>query len=243
MISTEGAADSLSKSSQPKREKNLKHVKSKRKNQRTTLSGGSASAPGSRGGVSSRGFRATPKEPKKASSTDTKAAASTVVSEPPTADADFSESDSNSDTSTPEDKAGKSNSNPKETGRTHAKAKKQATVKTRHLLFIGNLPKDATKEEVVSHFEKRGVHMREFRPLSHRDTGNSKGCGFMELGSYGAMQSALKLHRSRLKRKYINVEVTCGGGGKTEGRRAKIAEKNRILRKKRAMANPIKHKS
>lgn len=234
----QGTADSLPKSSQPKRGKNLKHVKSKRRN---ALGGGGASAPGSRGGVSSRGFRATPKEPKKASSTDITAAASTVVPEPPTADADFSESDSNSDTSTPE--AGKRNSNPKEMGRTHAKAKKQATMKTRHLLFIGNLPKDATKEEVVSHFEKRGVHMREFRPLSHKDTGNSKGCGFMELGSYGAMQSALKLHRSRLKRKYINVEVTCGGGGKTEGRRAKIAEKNRILRKKRAMANPIKHKS
>ena len=74
--------------------------------------------------------------------------------------------------------------------------------------------------------------MREFRLLTHKDTGKSKGCGFMELSGHREIQNAIKLHRSRLMGKHLNVEVTCGGGGKTEARRKRILEKNRTMRKK-----------
>lgn len=104
--------------------------------------------------------------------------------------------------------------------------------KRRYILFLGNLPITVTREDVVSHFEKRGVPVREFRLLTHKDTGKSKGCGFMELSGHREIQNAIKLHRSRLMGKHLNVEVTCGGGGKTEARRKRILEKNRTMRKK-----------
>lgn len=122
-------------------------------------------------------------------------------------------------------------------------AKKSAAKRRRYILFVGNIPKTASHEDVVSHFEKKGVRVAEFRLLTHKDTGNSKGCGFLELGSDKMMRSALKFHRSLLKKKHLNVEVTCGGGGKSAERKAKIAEKNRALRRKRAMTNPFKHTS
>ena len=118
---------------------------------------------------------------------------------------------------------------------------KKSTKKKRYLLFVGNVPKSASQEDVVSHFQKKGVPIVEFRLLTHKDSGNSKGCGFLELNSDKVMQNALKFHRSRLQGKHINVEVTCGGGGKSEGRRNKILEKNRKLRKK--MAKPVKNKT
>lgn len=112
--------------------------------------------------------------------------------------------------------------------------KKAERKKRRYLLFIGNLRQTATQEEIVSHFERRGVCIAELRLLSHKDTGKSKGCGFMEFGSEKAMQNALKFHRSRVLGKCVNVEVTCGGGGRSENRRAKISEKNRTLRQNKA---------
>lgn len=117
---------------------------------------------------------------------------------------------------------------------------KKAKRKKRYLLFVGNLPRTATQEEIVSHFQKRGVCMADFRLLSHKDTGKSKGCGFMEFGSDKAMQNALKFHRSRMLKKRVNVEVTCGGGGKSENRQARISEKNRTLRRKKATVKPFK---
>jgi nucleolar protein 6 len=114
--------------------------------------------------------------------------------------------------------------------------------KRRYLLFAGNLPQSASREEIVSHFERRGVRIAEFRLLSHKDTGKSRGCGFMEFCSEKDMQNALKFHRSRMQKKRINIEVTCGGGGKSDKRREKIAEKNRTLRRNKAIAKPFKKK-
>ena len=40
------------------------------------------------------------------------------------------------------------------------------------------------------------------------------------------MQACLKLHHSTLDRRRINVELTAGGGGKSDARSAKIKERN-----------------
>lgn len=111
----------------------------------------------------------------------------------------------------------------------------------RYILFLGNLPVSASREDVVSHFKKKGVPTSELRLLTHKDSGKSRGCGFMELDSNAAMYNALKFHRSKFQGKNINVEVTCGGGGKGETRRKKIQDKNRKLRLKKSAANPVKH--
>ena len=47
------------------------------------------------------------------------------------------------------------------------------------------------------------------------------------------LQIGLKLHGTRLKGRRINVEVTCGGGGKGQERKEKIKERNEKLQQKK----------
>ncbi len=105
------------------------------------------------------------------------------------------------------------------------------TFKKRYILFLGNLPLGALQDDVIEHFSKRGVPITELRLLTDKESGKSKGCGFAEFSSDKAMQNALKFHRSKLQGRTINVEVTCGGGGKGDERLKKIREKNRTLRR------------
>lgn len=56
-------------------------------------------------------------------------------------------------------------------------------------------------------------------------TGESKGCGFIEFGDKASYWKALNLHHSVLAGRKINVEVTCGGGGKGEKRIKKLQER------------------
>jgi len=67
-------------------------------------------------------------------------------------------------------------------------------------------------------------------------TPKSKGCAFLEFKSRNALQQALKLHHSIIDGRKINVELTAGGGGKSEQRLTKLKERNKELevqRKKR----------
>ncbi|CAA7265969.1 unnamed protein product [Cyclocybe aegerita] len=57
----------------------------------------------------------------------------------------------------------------------------------------------------------------------------SKGCAFLEFTHRNALQQALKLHQSELDGRRINVELTAGGGGKSEVRLAKVRERNKAL--------------
>jgi len=57
----------------------------------------------------------------------------------------------------------------------------------------------------------------------------SKGCAFLEFTHRNALQQALKLHQSNLEGRLINVELTAGGGGKSESRLAKVRERNKAL--------------
>ena len=50
------------------------------------------------------------------------------------------------------------------------------------------------------------------------------------------LQKALKLHHSVLCGRRINVEVTCGGGGKGEQRMAKLRSKIDKMKEKRKKA-------
>jgi len=57
----------------------------------------------------------------------------------------------------------------------------------------------------------------------------SKGCAFLEFTHRNALQQALKLHQSNLEGRLINVELTAGGGGKSDSRLAKVRERNKAL--------------
>jgi hypothetical protein len=57
----------------------------------------------------------------------------------------------------------------------------------------------------------------------------SKGCAFLEFSTRQALQAALRLHQSELDGRRINVELTAGGGGKSDARLAKVKERNKLL--------------
>lgn len=107
----------------------------------------------------------------------------------------------------------------------------ETSFKKRYILFLGNLPRTVSRDDVINHFSKRGVPIAELRLLTDKESGQSKGCAFAEFSSTKAMQNALKFHRSKLQGRTINVEMTCGGGGKGKERLKKIRERNRTLRR------------
>ncbi|KZO95959.1 hypothetical protein CALVIDRAFT_537543 [Calocera viscosa TUFC12733] len=112
------------------------------------------------------------------------------------------------------------------------KAKEQS--KKRYILFVGNLPKTVTEEQIASHFGSLPSHpsIRLRRPMEPKPgqpppNGRAKIFAFLEFTDSTSLQGALKLHRSNLGGKLINVELTVGGGGKGEGRREKLDQKRK----------------
>lgn len=109
----------------------------------------------------------------------------------------------------------------------------------RFILFIGNLKYTTTKEAIQEHFAKvcdpsPTIRLMTPKPsASGRSVTKSKGCAFLEFTAKPALQEALKLHHSTLEGRMINVELTAGGGGKSEGRTAKLKERNKELHEQR----------
>lgn len=70
-----------------------------------------------------------------------------------------------------------------------------------------------------------------------RPTAKSKGFAFLEFNNKVGLQQALKLHHSDLEGRKINVELTAGGGGKSEKRIAKVKERNKELHEQRVSSS------
>lgn len=66
-----------------------------------------------------------------------------------------------------------------------------------------------------------------------RPTAKSKGFAFVEFSHRNALQQGLKLHQSDIEGRKINVELTAGGGGKSENRLEKVKKRNRELHEQR----------
>ncbi|KAJ2371144.1 hypothetical protein IW150_004730 [Coemansia sp. RSA 2607] len=97
----------------------------------------------------------------------------------------------------------------------------------RFIAFVGNIPFKTTAEELKK-------IMKSANPVSvrlgtHKDTGKSRGFAFVEFGSSSDLKTALKFHHHRIGEKKINVELTVGGGGKSETRTKKINERREKL--------------
>ncbi|TFY72411.1 hypothetical protein EVG20_g599 [Dentipellis fragilis] len=104
----------------------------------------------------------------------------------------------------------------------------------RLILFLGNLKYTTTREAIAEHFAVcdppptiRLLNPKQTRPGA--TVNKSKGCAFLEFSARPAVQQALKLHHSELDGRQINVELTAGGGGKSETRIAKLKERNKEL--------------
>ncbi|KZT41381.1 hypothetical protein SISSUDRAFT_981959 [Sistotremastrum suecicum HHB10207 ss-3] len=118
------------------------------------------------------------------------------------------------------------------------KKQKAKPEKTRYILFLGNLKYTTTKEAVESHFSvcDPPPSVRLMTPKAtdpSRPVTKSKGCAFLEFTHRNALQQGLKLHHSELEGRKINVELTAGGGGKSESRIQKVRERNRGLETQR----------
>ncbi|KAK4214109.1 hypothetical protein QBC37DRAFT_421998 [Rhypophila decipiens] len=109
--------------------------------------------------------------------------------------------------------------------------------KARFICFIGNLPFDATVEQIQAHFAS--VHPTSVRLLSYKDSKKGKGACFIEFAGYDHMKTCLaKFHNTEFndgvnEPRKIRVELTAGGGGNTPHRQEKIKEKNKKLDEER----------
>ncbi|CAL1695197.1 unnamed protein product [Somion occarium] len=125
---------------------------------------------------------------------------------------------------------------PSSTGK--AKKKGRADAKQRFILFVGNLKYSTAREAVQKHFAAceppPDVRLMTPKPsVTSRPTAKSKGFAFLEFINKQALQQALKLHGSDLEGRKINVELTAGGGGKSETRITKVKERNKELHEQR----------
>ncbi|KAF7623226.1 hypothetical protein AFLA_010530 [Aspergillus flavus NRRL3357] len=105
---------------------------------------------------------------------------------------------------------------------------------SRFICFVGNLPYSANHESLSAHFEKIAPVSVRVATQKEKPT-KCRGFGFIEFDNYDRMKTCLKLYHHSMfdDKKYpprrINVELTAGGGGNNENRKAKIEAKNKKL--------------
>ncbi|KAJ3998565.1 hypothetical protein F5050DRAFT_1798344 [Lentinula boryana] len=115
------------------------------------------------------------------------------------------------------------------------KKRKGNDEKQRFILFVGNLKYTTSEDTVKEHFSvcDPPPSVRLLTPKVSTPSNKSKGCAFLEFTHRNALQQALKLHQSKLDGRAINVELTSGGGGKSEARLQKLKERNKKLHEQR----------
>lgn len=120
-----------------------------------------------------------------------------------------------------------------------AKTKSGDSSKSRFILFVGNLKYTTSIDAVREHFSKCDpppqVRLLTPKPKTPGATtsAKSKGCAFLEFSHKNALQQAIKLHGSTLDGRRINVELTAGGGGKSDSRVQKVQARNKQLLEQR----------
>ncbi|KAK6382672.1 hypothetical protein LTS17_003341 [Exophiala oligosperma] len=128
---------------------------------------------------------------------------------------------------------------------------KEEKHQSRFIVFVGNLPFDATAAQIKQHFSK--LAPTSVRISTDKTTGKGKGFAFLEFDVYDKMKTCLKLYHHSIfdpqrqpgshskdgardewsKGRRINVELTAGGGGKSKERKEKIKAKNQKLGEQR----------
>ena len=92
-------------------------------------------------------------------------------------------------------------------------------------LFVGNLSFQTTESDVTSMFEQCGA-VESVSIIADRDTGRSKGFGFVLMEEEGASKAIASLHGSQLNGRTLTVNEAkpmvrrdFGGGDRRGGRR------------------------
>ncbi|XP_071549092.1 uncharacterized protein [Panulirus ornatus] len=106
---------------------------------------------------------------------------------------------------------------------------KHKTKLKKFILFLGNLPYNITETEVEQHFKVIKGSIMRVTLLMNRETGEGRGCGFLEVTTSQAYHAALKMNSSLLQDRKINVEFTAPGKKDSKKRSEYIKMKNRKL--------------
>lgn len=106
-----------------------------------------------------------------------------------------------------------------------------------YILFVGNFPYFATKEDIQTHFAECGG-IKDVRIATDKETKKSKGYAFVEFDNKTSHLAAAALHHSEMLGRTINVEFTCPGKGKSKERSLALKRKNKRLSRFRRTANP-----
>ncbi|GCE98831.1 hypothetical protein ZYGM_004449 [Zygosaccharomyces mellis] len=105
------------------------------------------------------------------------------------------------------------------------KGKSRQEHHNRFIIFVGNLDKETSQTELQSHFKSSSPDHIRLRP--------DKGIAFLEFEPRDDIQRrmdvALLQHKTTLKGRQINVELTVGGGGNSNDRLQKLQHKNEKL--------------
>ncbi|CAG7853949.1 SubName: Full=Related to NOP6-protein with possible role in rRNA processing {ECO:0000313/EMBL:CCA67151.1} [Serendipita indica DSM 11827] len=117
---------------------------------------------------------------------------------------------------------------------------KRTRAPPKYILFVGNLSYKTSVQAIAEHFSTcdppPNIRQLTTRRKTDGDTQpeKSKGCAFLEFTKASGLQAALRLHHSVLDGRKINVELSAGGGGKSEARLKKLKTKNAKLDKHRS---------
>lgn len=106
---------------------------------------------------------------------------------------------------------------------------KRKTKQKKYILFLGNLPYNITETEVEQHFKVIKGSIMRVTLLTNRETGEGRGCGFLEVTTSQAYHAALKKNSSLLQDRKINVEFTAPGKKDSKKRSEYIKMKNKKL--------------
>lgn len=93
------------------------------------------------------------------------------------------------------------------------------------MLFVGNLPEDITKEQVMTHFKRTGG-VKSVKIPKHRGTDTGKGFAYIEFNSTISHRLGLRLNNTTLAGRKIVVEFTSEGKMTEKKIHEKLQEKN-----------------
>nr|XP_022899671.1 nucleolin-like [Onthophagus taurus] len=117
---------------------------------------------------------------------------------------------------------------PTPTKQTSPNNKSQQKGKSRYVVFVGNLPYDIEKQQLMDHFEKVG-EIHDIRIVTDPKTKKPKGFAYVEVKNEDSYQKALGLHNTFINGRKINVQYTQGGKKKGEDAKKEIKAKNMKL--------------
>jgi len=105
-------------------------------------------------------------------------------------------------------------------------------------VFVGNLPFRTVQSELLEFLKSKELTPLSIRMPQDKSTNKPKGFAFVEFEDGIQLKQCLKLHHQSYGDRRINVELTAGGGGKSEARVKKIQDKRERITQQRSGKKP-----